>query len=288
MRLTNINCPQCDGQLYQQQDKFYCSSCGSAFNIDYDAADVEYAKLITEADRTRLLMESNRAILEKDQELRRKFETHETKQEIKQIVKTQGMTMLGSLIMYGIMAGLSSIVFIVVLVILISNSVRDSRQRNKLEDENEKARIERLEDLSGEDIAKDKNFIENTIAAGAAYDTSLRSSTTIDDLHLDGVPEAVGCYVVKEGTEISLYNIYENNFVSDDGEDNHLVYSCVLFENIEADETDHIQCDLKSCKRVQDGDFDAHWVGYESIDQIKDDIIPSGAYEIELEEGGVA
>ena len=36
MRLTNINCPQCNGQLNQQEDKFYCTSCGSAFNVDYD------------------------------------------------------------------------------------------------------------------------------------------------------------------------------------------------------------------------------------------------------------
>jgi len=77
MRLTNINCPQCNGQLNQQEDKFYCTSCGSAFNVDYDEADVEYAKLVTEPERARLLLESNRVLLEKNEELRNKFITGE-------------------------------------------------------------------------------------------------------------------------------------------------------------------------------------------------------------------
>ena len=56
MKLTNLNCPQCNGLLNQERDMFFCSSCGSAFAVDYDENDVRYTQLVTEADRTKMLL----------------------------------------------------------------------------------------------------------------------------------------------------------------------------------------------------------------------------------------
>ena len=66
MKLTSINCPNCNGQLKEENGKFICMSCGGAFAIDYDEADVEHEKLQTEAERERIRIER-----EKDSSLSR-------------------------------------------------------------------------------------------------------------------------------------------------------------------------------------------------------------------------
>lgn len=45
MKLQSMNCPNCNGQLRKEGDGLVCSSCGSAFAIDYDASDVAYRAL---------------------------------------------------------------------------------------------------------------------------------------------------------------------------------------------------------------------------------------------------
>ena len=40
-----MNCPNCNGQLRKEGEGLICSSCGSAFAIDYDASDVAYQAL---------------------------------------------------------------------------------------------------------------------------------------------------------------------------------------------------------------------------------------------------
>lgn len=45
MKLQSMNCPNCNGQLRKEGEGLICSSCGSAFAIDYDASDVAYQAL---------------------------------------------------------------------------------------------------------------------------------------------------------------------------------------------------------------------------------------------------
>ncbi|MCR5802926.1 MAG: hypothetical protein K6G47_01565 [Clostridia bacterium] len=286
MRLTNLNCPQCDGQLYQQQDKFYCSSCGSAFNIDYDKDDVEYAKLITQAERTRLLMEANQTVLAKDQELRRAFETNESRENIKQRVKDQGTALIGSVILNAAVGVLTLIIFIVTMGVIMSNVAESSRKEKARRQKAEEAKIERLTSLSAEDIEEDGNFIDNAVGAGASYEASERIGTVDGNLRLSGIPQAVSCYFSKKDTDISLYVIYKMSYASDDTEDTKDIYSCILFEKLEQDETGHIKCDLNSCKRLQAEGYDNDLKGYDSEDQIKDNLIPADADEVDLPEGG--
>ncbi len=125
MRLTNINCPQCNGRLNQQEDKFYCTSCGSAFNIDYDEADVEYAKLVTEPERTRLLLDNNRILLEKNEELRRRFVTGERKKEFVNQVKSQGVTYISGLVYAAIIGGVSWLLCVIAVVVIFINSSKN-------------------------------------------------------------------------------------------------------------------------------------------------------------------
>ena len=53
MKLQSMNCPNCNGQLRKEGEGLICSSCGSAFAIDYDASDVAYQALKKQDIRNR-------------------------------------------------------------------------------------------------------------------------------------------------------------------------------------------------------------------------------------------
>ena len=273
MRLTNINCPQCNGRLNQQEDKFYCTSCGSAFNIDYEESDVEYARLITEPERTRLHLENNRILLEKNAELRRKFLIGEMKDTFKQEVKTAGVTYAGGAIyaaiisIIGVLAGFGLIAMM--FLIVWKNTKINSEKR-------EQARIERIESLSVEDIESDRNFLENAIAGGITSvikdrdDPITENADGEGDAYLVGSPVPVNCYLIKTGLENHLCIVYKITYEFSENKATKVIYDCVFFENIELDETGHIIF-TNNYGRVYGDGRDDHWEGYEDPDGIYED-----------------
>jgi len=287
MRLTNINCPQCNGQLNQQEDKFYCTSCGSAFNIDYEESDVEYAKLITEPERTRLHLESNRVLLEKNEELRNKFITGERKKEFVHQVKSQGITYLGGAV-YGIIIGGISFVMTVGIIAIIFFNVWKSAEKNSKE--REQARQESIENLSARDIEKDKNFIENAIAAGISYELYWRDEPVENDIddggdaYIVGKPVPVNCYLIKTGSENDLCIVYKITYEFSESGSIKDVYDCVIFAELEQDESGHISFE-RSPDRVYGREIDDDWDGYENADDVyEDDTFPKKykLYEIDI------
>ena len=87
MKLTNLNCPQCNGYLQQQGDMFFCSSCGSAFTIDYDEADVKYTELVTQADRTKMLLQSDLEVMQTDFQLSESMADREQQRKLQKELK---------------------------------------------------------------------------------------------------------------------------------------------------------------------------------------------------------
>ncbi|MBP5492260.1 MAG: hypothetical protein J6Y08_05390 [Clostridiales bacterium] len=69
MKLVNLTCPNCGGNLVKEGDNLICQSCGGAFSIDYDDADVEHEKLQTEAERDARRLAHEKELLEKQYEL---------------------------------------------------------------------------------------------------------------------------------------------------------------------------------------------------------------------------
>lgn len=281
MRLTNINCPQCNGQLNQQEDKFYCTSCGSAFNIDYDEADVQYAKLVTEPERTRLLLESNRALLEKDEELRKKFITGERKKEIVHQAKSQGITLVGGAVYGAIIGGVSFLLCIGIVAIIFVNlwkSAKDESERR------EQAKQERMENLSARDIEKDKNFLDNAIAAGVAYELWWRDDPVENDVddrgdaYFVGPAVPVSCHLLKTGDENNLCIVYRITYEFSGDHSTKDVYDCIIFDRIELDETGHISFGL-SPDRVWGSGIDDDWDGYENADGVFEDSTFPKRYE---------
>lgn len=289
MRLTNINCPQCNGMLNQQDDKFYCTSCGSAFNIDYDEKDVEYAKLVTEPERTRLLLEKDRILLEKNEELRRKFLTSEMKNEFVHQVKSQGTTYVGSIILGAVMSGLSLLMCFGVIAVIFVNALNDSRKERNQRNAVEQARIERAEALSAEDIENDQNFLENAVAAGVCYENSRRDKPVVNngeengDAYTEGYPVAVNCYLVKNGSNNDLYIVYKNTYEYSVSGATRDVYDCVCFKDIEPDGTGHISFGKYQCNQASGDGIDWHWIGYEEADDIYENVLPKDSVILEVD-----
>ena len=273
MRLTNINCPQCNGHLNQQEDKFYCTSCGSAFNVDYEESDVEYAKLITEPERTKLYLENNRILLEKNEELRRKFLIGEMKDKFKQEAKTAGVTYAGGAI-YGVLIGIIAFVavvaFIGVIFFVSSKNIKAERAKK------EQAELERFENFSAEDVENDRNFLENAIASGTAYEIRRRAEPVTrnaddeGDAYLVGKPVPVNCYFLKTDSECHLCIVYQITYEFSESKDVKVVYDCVIFENIELDETGHVSFG-HPCDRTCGRNCDDHWEGYENAEDVYED-----------------
>ncbi len=273
MRLTNINCPQCNGQLNQQQDKFYCMSCGSAFNIDYDEADVEYAKLVTEPERTRLLLENNRILLEKNEELRNKFITGERRKEVVHTLKKHGMTHLSAVAYAAIIGGMSFLLCVIAVAAIFFGAWRRSKAESAAR---EQARIDSIENLSAKDIERDKNFLENAIAGGIAYEIAKRDdpvtndADTGGDAYIVGSPDAVSCRLLKSETENVLCIVYKITYMFSEDDTIKEVYDCVVYWDIKLDETGHVSFDY-DCDRVSGRGEDDHWDGYEDADGVFED-----------------
>ena len=273
MRLTNINCPQCNGQLNQQEDKFYCTSCGSAFNVDYDESDIEYAKLIKEPEIARLHLENNRILLQKNAELQRKFLIGEIKDTYKQELKTVGVTYASAAIYY-VLIGI--IVFIAVAGVIGTIFFVTIRKHKAETAKREQARIESIENLSAEDIESDRNFLENAIAGGVAYQVSQRTEPVKGDddegdAYLVGKPEAVNSRLLKREEGNSFIIVYKITYEFSESKTLKVVYDAVIFENIALDETGHISC-KDPCERFWGREADDRWNGYENAEDVYDDV----------------
>lgn len=273
MRLTNINCPQCNGRLNQQEDKFYCTSCGSAFNIDYDEADVEYAKLVTEPERTRLLLDNNRILLEKNEELRRRFVTGERKKEFVNQVKSQGVTYISGLVYAAIIGGVSWLLCVIAVVVIFINSSKNYETEKA---QREQARIERMENLSAKDIERDKSFLENAIAGGVAYEVARRDDPVSNDAeeggdaYMIGSPVAVNCYLIKTENRNDLCIVYKITYEFSEDKSIKEVYDCIEYPEIEQDGTGHISFG-HNCERAYGSGIDEDWDGYDSAEDVFDD-----------------
>ena len=118
MRLVDLKCPNCGGSIVKDGNVFVCNSCGTVVTVDYDDSDVEYERLKTEPERSQRKFEHDKALLEREYELREQQTIAAQKQEHK---KTVTREIIKIIIFVCIFASVAAVVALSVFLNMIAN-----------------------------------------------------------------------------------------------------------------------------------------------------------------------
>ena len=258
MKLTSINCPNCNGQLKEEGGKLICMSCGGAFAIDYDEADVEHEKLQTEAERERIRVEREKELMAT--KIRLEEESQMRKAAAARSQASRGlMKFLLIPVIFLVFSLVSSIVF---FAFMRSMSKRSTDRIFNQTGKNTTATVTmpQRDVLTKDDILGDETFIENALAsgksfaktkhAGGVHDWDLKSELNLANVptaKLSGDPRLENVYLLDTDTENYFIMIYALDYTfPDDGIDNvkTLYFSCYLW-NLSKDGSGKIATDYQ-------------------------------------------
>ena len=227
MRLTNLNCPQCNGNLSQQGESFFCTSCGSAFTIDYDENDVRYTDLVTQADRTRQLIARDVELMQMRHKLREEMAqrkqnrdwAREKKNDIRRIGSIIATYYVSMFLFFGVMIG---------LFIYFGYTIKSANKE-------EKVKSKEVLSAMSEVLQKDRSTIENAALEGQQYLLKERNSSYQDSTYaqdrwakLKDTPTPYAAYLmVDTSAKSKLYIFFESVFVYEDTNEEFPVYDCV-------------------------------------------------------------
>ncbi len=82
MKIVDLKCPNCSGNLKKEGDLLVCDSCGATFAMDYDESDVEYERLQGEAEREERQHAHEKELLEKKFELQRQAQIESERRQL--------------------------------------------------------------------------------------------------------------------------------------------------------------------------------------------------------------
>ena len=274
MKITDLTCPQCSGLLNQEGDKFFCSSCGAAFGIDYDEDDVEYQRLITEADRTRALIAKDRELLETDYRLRKEYEEKERQLTSKYRAKNTANMAISTLIIYIVSLVLVGGFAISIMIFLIVKPLTRSETNRMAEYE---AQCE-ARDLTEDQILNDKHFLETMEAVAIKEWDPFIGEITEDykqnrDVVTISEPQAVKLYFLRDDKEYPvrpftrIYLVLKATYQYTDTDKIKDSYYCVSFQNPEMTPAGVIELDLSTaCIEPAGSANGLH--GYSELDQL--------------------
>ena len=230
MKLTSINCPNCNGQLREENGKFICMSCGGAFAIDYDEADVEHEKLQTEAERERIRIEREKELMET--KIRLEEEAQMRRAERTRKAATSGILKFFLIpICIMLVMSIGSMIFFSIIGKRVSK-----RATNWMTNSSKTTTTAQPQpaapSLNKEAILADRAFIENALASGSSLvktrhskpvqDWDLKTELNSDELpigQLDGEPRLENVYFIENEWGNSFVMIYALDFTYQDGID---------------------------------------------------------------------
>ena len=249
MKLTNLNCPQCNGFLQQERDIFCCTSCGAVFNVDYDDDDVKYTELVTEADRTRMMLQKDLELIQTQYQLREDMKNREVQRKRekqisemkKKAAKMSGLTILGILLSIGMTFGPLLYIFW-----KVGNST-DSYDQKKAE------AFQTMSDT----LKKDDIFIENAIAAGRMFEIRRGVDTISEKIdgdycsaHMVGEPQIEDVYLM-QSTKLNqqmIYLVYKRTYEFEDSGESKEMFDTIRIKDFSIDKYGSIKssyaCDL--------------------------------------------
>ena len=236
MKLTNLNCPQCNGFLKQERDMFFCESCGAAFVVDYDEHDVKYTELVTEAERTKMLLARDIDIMQTRYQLKETLARNEAHRENTKQTKKAVTTALKGSLSYILIFGVGTILLVIALVWGAKKMDARTEQNNAVKNEEYAQLVE--------DVAKSEIFIDNAIAYGRSLEyLTFRTATVTDSeatlpngtAHLVGDPEIRSVYLLsaEKSRDARVLLVYKFVYEYDDSEETFELYHPLVLKDIE-------------------------------------------------------
>lgn len=266
MKLTNLNCPQCNGLLNQERDMFFCNSCGSAFAVDYDENDVRYAQLITEADRTKMLLARDVNLMHTEYALNEQVLQNEQNREYSRERKKQVKLTFSSMraAVFGLIVSMIPMIVIFGYLAYCFHDA-DAKFEKRVVDNN----------LSLYDQLKDDmHVLENAVASGRAYISYCRFEPIEDDRYLeprtahfndDVVIDSV--YLLQGAQRYRPYImcVYSMSYTYEDTGETVTLYDFIMFTDMKLDEYGILEVDYTP-NRKSGGDY--VWNAYYDKDQL--------------------
>lgn len=258
MKLQSMNCPNCNGQLRKEGEGLICSSCGSAFAIDYDDSDVAYKAL------------------QKQDEI---------------MEKTRGFR-----IVFMVIVAVTMLVMVFVFIKIFQSFKKNSDDMmNGFGNENgivtEKASdLEISKDL----ILADTEFLKNAEASAVSLLKSEHKTVKYFDFmweknlmsppeaSLDGDPQMVGSYLMTSGHSNRYVMIYKLEFAFEYNSEKNTktMYDCVILDNLTVSDDGKIRSDYQVRAERHTG-ADLTFMAYEDKDQLyREVVLGKSGYEV--------
>lgn len=269
MKLTNLNCPQCNGFLNQERDMFFCSSCGSAFAVDYDEHDVRYAQLVTEAERTKMLLAKDVNLMQTDYELNEQVLNNEQEREIRRERKKNARNAFSGTgtLLYAL--AVCMIPMLVLFGFIIFALYRADVQVSKMRD-----RVEEKHQTMYEMIRDDEHILENMAASGAEYIFSCRTEPVEDTRYAaprtayyndDAVIDSIYVMVGKGYSSPYVMCVYSFSYTYEDTGEVIRLYDYCRFEGSSIDSYGILNVDYTPRRKSNGDDV---WHAYYDKDQL--------------------
>ncbi|MBR4819096.1 MAG: hypothetical protein IKZ74_03470 [Clostridiales bacterium] len=258
MKLQSMNCPNCNGQLKKEGENFICSSCGSAFAIDYDDSDVAYKAL------------------QKQDEI---------------MEKTKGFR----IVFFAIMA-LTMLVMVFVFVKMF-HSFQKNTDDMKNGFGNRTSFVTEIvfdNELGKDLILSDTEFLQNADAAAVSLLKSEHKTVKYTDFmweknlmtppeaSLDAEPEMVGSYLMTSGLSNHYVMIYKLDFAFEYNSEKNIktMYDCVILDNLSVTDDGKVQSDYQVRTERRLG-ADLTFFAYEDKDQLyREVVLGKPGYEV--------
>ena len=267
MKLVNLTCPNCSGSLKQEGEKLICQSCGAAFAIDYDDADVEHEKMATEEERAeRELQHQKELLAEKhklEEESRLAAEKRAKSAETKKNISKWAIGKVRSLIGLAIFA-----LFIFGCYKCYRYFADDPSRLEKFTGQTFPTEATTKAPPTQEEIldAISQDFLDNVSATVLAKEREYRGTDVVtefgsgwetEEYHVENI-EFVYCYLMYDGEDNKLYCVDRLTYVC--GDKTQYVFNAWSLGDIRLTDTG-VLCDFKA-RSVTDGDKNYHWVGW--------------------------
>ena len=284
MKLTSLNCPNCNAPLREETGKYICTACGSVFTMDYDESDVEHEKLATEAEREQIRRQRDLELMATKIRLDEEAAARKAERERSQRRGIFARGVFKPLIIWLVLIMVVTLITPLSVIFLFSRASK-SVKTNKTTTASTVASPGL--DLTKEQVLGDKSFTANALAS-AKSDVKMRYVSDVSDwplrkeldtdyvptAHASGEPKLENVYFLPYADRNYFYVVYSQEFtyLEDEIDQTRTVYCARYFKDIKLKADGTIDCDYMVMYDIGDSE-DLHFYAYFDKDLMYKEVI---------------